>query len=893
MTKIQFELLILLFMNNFYISNCECNIDYPIYKDGNCQLIYCSDNEFEKGICSINNQIIKVQWLNNIIIFNEKKYRYCNFAINSKGDLIAEFSTEEENGIRLFYGLQQNGLFFFKDLENKETPIKNFTVIDNNIYPIRYESSNIFISINNSSYPEEYLISISLYYGYTEFFNFEGNEEILIIKTLDFTGYNIYSSVSKIIELNNNSNEKEYLFIFSGREKTNMEFKDFFVVLQKYNFYIDNESSIVRYSISKKLAISTTCSRAISGYIMNSSNLIVLFYLNYGFKIRIFDKELKIKKEKQISSYGNIDGNIGIFLKCIYIKKNLGAFIYYINYYDSLPKIKIEEINENLYNINEKMSISLDSTGYQFHTSPLLSDLIKIDDNRFSYIASSNDKTQIFILLFDLYNNDNNLKIRIYRIYLNELYNFRIFREITSILYNNYLTISSSVCNSLPCDYDTNENKENSNYFSFIIIFSYINGTDSFFDLSPYLIENIINKNNETNLILKLLENITIDNNIFGYELLQQIKIIQFPNELNFYNLDSDGQKNLVINNDILLLNHEIEQKLNLTKKSNDIYFIEYQFIVQEPEYEIFNQYPIKIIDYADNSNVNQKNEFEQKIFYGRINKVKFKLCNEFCGSCEYLGTTNNHKCLTCKENFEIDESGNCNHISDKIEEEYENEKKEDKINDNENEDKSEEIIIENKSNMEEIKAEINDSISFDEKETINIDKTDGKFCEKYYIEKYSNKKVCLEKGQKCPINFPFFNETSNQCMEAVLFEDLLKINFTLYNSSEENAIIYNLFKTVIIKNYSGTENLIITTEDSNVFQLTNTLNELNTKNGINSNNNSLSMIDLGECANLLKTKYNIYDDTPLIIFKLEKSGEIASKRNVNMKYIILIIKKK
>ena len=323
-----------------------------------------------------------------------------------------------------------------------------------------------------------------------------------------------------------------------------------------------------------------------------------------------------------------------------------------------------------------------------------------------------------------------------YLYYLNELYNFRIFREITSILYNNYLTISLSVCNSLPCDYDTNENKENSNYFSFIIIFSYINGTDSFFDLSPYLIENIINKNNETNLILKLLENITIDNNIFGYELLQQIKIIQFPNELNFYNLDSDGQKNLVINNDILLLNHEIEQKLNLTKKSNDIYFIEYQFIVQEPEYEIFNQYPIKIIDYADNSNVNQKNEFEQKIFYGRINKVKFKLCNEFCGSCEYLGTTNNHKCLTCKENFEIDESGNCNHISDKIEEEYENEKKEDKINDNENEDKSEEIIIENKSNMEEIKAEINDSISFDEKETINIDKTDGKFCEKMFLKK-------------------------------------------------------------------------------------------------------------------------------------------------------------
>ena len=89
--------------------------------------------------------------------------------------------------------------------------------------------------------------------------------------------------------------------------------------------------------------------------------------------------------------------------------------------------------------------------------------------------------------------------------------------------------------------------------------------------------------------------------------------------------------------------------------------------------------------------------------------------------------------------------------------------------------------------------------------------------------------------------------------MKSVSFESLLKMNFTCYNASEENEIIYNLFKTTIIENYSGEENLIVVSQDSNLFQLTNSLHELNTKNGKSSNNYSLSMIDLGDCGEALK----------------------------------------
>jgi hypothetical protein len=153
--------------------------------------------------------------------------------------------------------------------------------------------------------------------------------------------------------------------------------------------------------------------------------------------------------------------------------------------------------------------------------------------------------------------------------------------------------------------------------------------------------------------------------------------------------------------------------------------------------------------------------------------------------------------------------------------------------------------------------------------------------CPKYYIETNTTKMICLSADEKCPINYPFYNETSKQCMKSVSFESLLTLNLSCYNSSEEKEILYGLFKTTLIETYSGNDNLIMTTQDENTFQLTNTLNELNTKKGAISNDNSLSMIDLGECGELLKSRNNLSPDTPLIILKLEKAGEIASKRNI------------
>ena len=302
---------IFIFIKDLSLSNCECQVDSPILKNNSCQLIYCSKEEFENEICLIDNEIIKIQWLNNLILFNENNYRYCSFALNSQGDLIAELSTEEANGVRLFYGLKKDGTSFFK---NSYTYTKIITNKDDNEHPIRYESENIFISLNNT---KEYLISTSIFLGNTELFDFEENIESFIT-TCNFTGYNIYSTKNQIIELNNN-NRKEYLQIFIGREKTNEEYNNFFLVLNKYSFYSNVINDDEGYSIiQQETKENVFSSRAISGQ-KTDSNLIIIFYYNFNFNIAIYDIDLNLLKEITISTGGSINGENGAFIKCIYL----------------------------------------------------------------------------------------------------------------------------------------------------------------------------------------------------------------------------------------------------------------------------------------------------------------------------------------------------------------------------------------------------------------------------------------------------------------------------------------------------------------------------------------------------------------------------------------------
>ena len=74
---------------------------------------------------------------------------------------------------------------------------------------------------------------------------------------------------------------------------------------------------------------------------------------------------------------------------------------------------------------------------------------------------------------------------------------------------------------------------------------------------------------------------------------------------------------------------YRVKQNKNLIKTSN-YYYIDYQYIVKDPK------------------------DGEQ--YYGRTNRLKFKLCHDYCETCYELGTSDNdQKCLSCLSEYQYD----------------------------------------------------------------------------------------------------------------------------------------------------------------------------------------------------------------------------------------------
>jgi hypothetical protein len=251
----------------------------------------------------------------------------------------------------------------------------------------------------------------------------------------------------------------------------------------------------------------------------------------------LFNTDLVEKYNQTIGEVVKIKADIGLYYYSIKIKENLGAFIYYTSNETYYPEFSFKKIT-NDYRFTNIFQLSL-NYGYEFNNEPLYNNLIKLSDNRISYISTTKDRTKLLIILFNLYNNDQNMKIRIFKIDVLELYNYKFFKEIKTIVYNDYLSLSASVCDNNIC----NPNNSSENYFSIFLLFGYMNKTYSFIDISQYLIEN--NNDNSSslvnNIIIKLQEKAKIDNNIFGYEFSNEIKLITFPEELIFYNKPNSG----------------------------------------------------------------------------------------------------------------------------------------------------------------------------------------------------------------------------------------------------------------------------------------------------------------------------------------------------------------
>ena len=121
----------------------------------------------EDFICRDNNSIGNSKCFNNIIKFPEK-YRSGHFVTTKSGELIIEYSEDDVPGKgRLFYRLKSDGRGYYPG----DNPIKQFEITESfgaknenkeyKQFSGRYEAKNILVNLENDSTEKEYLFSTS------------------------------------------------------------------------------------------------------------------------------------------------------------------------------------------------------------------------------------------------------------------------------------------------------------------------------------------------------------------------------------------------------------------------------------------------------------------------------------------------------------------------------------------------------------------------------------------------------------------------------------------------------------------------------------------------------------------------------------------------------------
>ena len=157
------------------------------------------------------------------------------------------------------------------------------------------------------------------------------------------------------------------------------------------------------------------------------------------------------------------------------------------------------------------------------------------------------------------------MKMRSYKFPLD---GYKFHLELSIDFYNDFLMFTSAL------------KKDGVNNFQPILLFfSYPNGTDFYMNISPYVMDSGYYQNSN-NLITYLLNKCSMDNNIFGYTKINEIKLISIPPEILFYRIGNEDTP--LINGEKIGPNHILKQNKNLIKY-NQNYILEYQFMAEGP----------------------------------------------------------------------------------------------------------------------------------------------------------------------------------------------------------------------------------------------------------------------------------------------------------------------
>ena len=307
-----FNFKMFLYMHLFRIIITFCNKSEPFLKDGICYS-YCN-NSNSSNECIPENQIIKEQFLNNIIHIGElNNFRYINFATNINGDMIVLTTAYPSPNNRSFFGIKKNGRYFFEN-ELSYFYSKDFS-------EIRCEGESLFIQIsnaNNDNNKKEYFFTFGKS-NIAELYNFEDYNNTIIPSGNIFEEF-IHSFRNSFIKLSCPQDNDKYYYLITGITNTNFYIKKCFFIIDGNNDLIVscNSTIIILNTFVEMNSCVTTDNHIIICFIYDENKL--MFY--------IYDEQLN--KLNSNSNFKDLTSfSFDNFIKSIQYKEEIIILSYY------------------------------------------------------------------------------------------------------------------------------------------------------------------------------------------------------------------------------------------------------------------------------------------------------------------------------------------------------------------------------------------------------------------------------------------------------------------------------------------------------------------------------------------------------------------------------------
>ena len=197
---------------------------------------------------------------------------------------------------------------------------------------------------------------------------------------------------------------------------TNTNGEGNYITIKKFGF----TSFSLNYESIDEITISNNYNnRIISTYIVEEKEIIALFFIKNNSRLVVSFYTLDLVEkgiEEQISAVSDINLGTGIFFKSVYLDSLKAAIIYFMKGEDSKIYFKLLEfIDYKLGDkdiINKNILIEKDISDYNFNPYITLNDLVKINNESVVFVSTM-DFNNLYIIVFDLYNNYTNMIIRI------------------------------------------------------------------------------------------------------------------------------------------------------------------------------------------------------------------------------------------------------------------------------------------------------------------------------------------------------------------------------------------------------------------------------------------------------------------------------------------------